>query len=1150
MSAPLSAFAPAPAILPPSAMPEGGFVDAFGGRYYRIADVDALPPFFITLASASSCWAFLTSNGALTAGREEAEKCLFAYQSVDRLYDQPGHAGPLTVFRVTRSDATTSWQPFAPRGQRDPRVRRHLYKSIEGDRVWFEETNEHLQLCFRYGWSTAAQHGLVRTCELENLGSTPVVVSLLDGLLNLQPSGIPRRLQDTSSCLADAYKTAELLADSTLAVYALSSGIVDRPVALESLRASIVWSGGLDRPRILLSPAQLRDWLADAPAADARSCRGVRSHYLLATTLQLAPAARRTWFFVADTDLDQAEVARRHATLAGGLDHAAIRGAIDATTRALRALVAQADGVQCGGDEAATAHHFANVLFNIMRGGTFADGHALPGADFARHVARHNRAAAARHAAFLDALPAEIPRADLLARVTPLGDPDLLRLATEYLPLTFSRRHGDPSRPWNRFRIQLHGDDGRTRYAYEGNWRDIFQNWEALCLSYPDFLDAVVARFLSASTADGYNPYRVTQAGIDWEVPDPEDPWASIGYWGDHQVVYLQRLLEWADRYQPGGLLAAPRAPRFAYADVPYRIAGYDALRRNPKETIEFRRDLHHAIEQREREAGADARLLTDAIGRVRHASLVEKLLVLLLTRATNFVPGGGIWMNTQRPEWNDANNALVGHGVSVVTLGYLRRMLDHVEKRILPRLGSAPVDVAGHVATLLGEALEAFAAHRPLLDQPAIDDGARRRLLDALAGAGSRYRDRVYHEGLGAPVPLSVARLAEFCALFRRFADHTLAANRRPDGLYHAYNLLEFANHPPALRLHRLDAMLEGQVSILSSGLLAPAEALSLLRALRQSPLYRADQHSYLLYPDRELPGFLGRNVIPAPLARDSALLTQLLDAGDTRLIVRDAAGLHRFNADLVNADALEARLAELAADSRWTALVAADSGAVRAAYEEVFRHHAFTGRSGTMFGYEGLGCIYWHMVAKLLLAVQENFLAARAAGAPEAGPLAEAYDDVRAGLGYHKTPAVWGAFPTDPYSHTPGHSGAQQPGMTGQVKEEVLTRWGELGVTVERGCIRFDPALLGESDFTSGPEAAQPGLGVGALGFTLCGVPVVYRRTDGPASITVQSADGSRRTIEGLALDAALSTQLLARRGELLQLDVALGKNYQPRA
>ena len=32
--------------------------------------------------------------------------------------------------------------------------------------------------------------------------------------------------------------------------------------------------------------------------------------------------------------------------------------------------------------------------------------------------------------------------------------------------------------------------------------------------------------------------------------------------------------------------------------------------------------------------------------------------------------------MNTQRPEWNDANNALVGKGLSVVTLCYLRRFI------------------------------------------------------------------------------------------------------------------------------------------------------------------------------------------------------------------------------------------------------------------------------------------------------------------------------------------------------------------------------------------------------------------------------------------------------------------------------------------
>lgn len=60
-----------------------------------------------------------------------------------------------------------------------------------------------------------------------------------------------------------------------------------------------------------------------------------------------------------------------------------------------------------------------------------------------------------------------------------------------------------------------------------------------------------------------------------------------------------------------------------------------------------------------------------------------------MLVRLTHFIPGGGIWMNTQRPEWNDANNALVGYGVSVVTLAYLRRLLRHVQDALLPALAT-----------------------------------------------------------------------------------------------------------------------------------------------------------------------------------------------------------------------------------------------------------------------------------------------------------------------------------------------------------------------------------------------------------------------------------------------------------------------------
>ncbi len=240
--------------------------------------------------------------------------------------------------------------------------------------------------------------------------------------------------------------------------------------------------------------------------------------------------------------------------------------------------------------------------------------------------------------------------------------------------MTFSRRHGDPSRPWTKFSINLKKPDGSRRLDYQGNWRDIFQNWEPLAWSYPEFVEGMISVFVNATTADGYNPYRVTRDGIEWEAPSPEDPWANIGYWSDHQIIYLQKLLEISARFHPGRLEALLEQPIFSHANVPYRIKPSAALVRDWYDTITFDRHLDGAIAEAVRALGTDGKLMRRSNGTVVHVTLAEKLLILLLAKLGNFVPEGGIWMNTQRPEWNDANNALVGKGVSVVTLCYLRR--------------------------------------------------------------------------------------------------------------------------------------------------------------------------------------------------------------------------------------------------------------------------------------------------------------------------------------------------------------------------------------------------------------------------------------------------------------------------------------------
>ncbi|MBI2511959.1 MAG: hypothetical protein HYV96_08270 [Opitutae bacterium] len=1152
---PASRISPRPA--PSNATPTGSLVDIFGGRYHRIAHSDRLAPFFMNVVSSSDLWLFVASNGGLTAGRSDAEQSLFPYQTVDRIYDSAGVSGPVTALWVATARGLVLWRPFAPATAAGAAVTRTLYKSVEGDRLWFEETNTELGLVFRYGWSSAENHGLLRRCELENLTGEQISVRLVDGLRNILPSGVSLRLQNVSSCLTDAYKTAEFFPESNLGVFSLAAAIVDRAIALESLRASIVWSDGLPKPTVLLSDAQLGAFLEGGALTPESHRRGVRCSYLLASEFIVPAKTTTRWMFGADIGLTQSDVAARRALARSGQLRAAAVADADASTAKLRQLVAAADGFQRGADDTTTTHHFTNVLFNIMRGGVFAEGHAIPTGDFAAVVARRNRAAAQRHAALLASLPATLTRAELLAHARATGDADLARLAEEYLPLTFSRRHGDPSRPWNKFKIRVRDEKGQRVLAHEGNWRDIFQNWEALCVSYPEFIDSAVAKFLSASTADGYNPYRVTHTGIDWETPDHEDPWASIGYWGDHQVIYLQKLLEWSGRYHPGRLHAALREARYAYANVPYRLANYADTRRDPRVTIQFESEKHRAIVAREAEAGTDARLIAGADGRVLHVNLTEKLLLLALTRMTNFVAGGGIWMNTQRPEWNDANNALVGYGVSFVTLAYLRRMLAHVQGELLSALGSESVAISSRVLDLLRGVHAALDAHRAMLASPAIAPAQRRSLLDALATAGSDYREAVYRSGFGAAQSVTPQQLAATLALALEFVDHTLRNGLRADGLYQSYSRLEFTESPAGLEVHELYPMLEGQVAVLSSGLLAPAEVVRLLRVLRDSPLHRADQRSYLLYPDRQLAGFLARNTIPPEAVASSPLLNALLAAGDDRVVVRDAVGAHRFQADLANADALRERLAQLAREPRWSELVRAHGAAAEEVYEQVFHHRAFTGRSGSMFGYEGLGCIYWHMVAKLLLAVQENLVAAEAQHAPEASALRECYYEIRAGLGFNKTPAEYGAFPTDPYSHTPGHSGAQQPGMTGQVKEEVLTRWGELGVRVEGGALAFRPTFLRAAEFTVAPATLRVPAGDGreqsvaiparALAFTFCGVPVIYQLTRGAARVRWTDAADAHE-LAGTALDAAASAALFARTGRVTRIEVELGDEFRP--
>src|SRR5260370_38232862 len=93
-------------------------------------------------------------------------------------------------------------------------------------------------------------------------------------------------------------------------------------------------------------------------------------------------------------------------------------------------------------------------------------------------------------------------------------------------------------------------------------------------------------------------------------------------------------------------------------------------------------------------------------------------------------------------------------------------------------------------------------------------------------------------------------------------------------------------------IKIRRLYEMLEGQVAVLSSGALSAQDSVTLLDSLRESKLYRPDQNSYILYPDRKLPRFLEKNNIPTAAFENSRFMAELLQRVDQRLLVKDVIG------------------------------------------------------------------------------------------------------------------------------------------------------------------------------------------------------------------------------------------------------------------
>ena len=907
--------------------------------YYKISNSNEMRPFFISLVSDSNHWMFISSNGGLTAGRKDCDNALFPYYTDDKITESSEITGSKTLLQIQSGNKTFLWEPFSNKYEGVYKIKRNLYKNTFGNKIIFEEINTDLELTFRYQWNSSDQFGFVKKSKLINNSNKPKTVTVLDGIQNILPYHVKADLQNASSNLVDAYKKCELEANVGLGIYALSAVIVDKAEPSEALKANIAWSTGLENPLYLISSLQIDSFRKGEQIYQEVDIKAEKGAYFISAQLTLKPESVKSWMIVADVNKSITAVNQisKIVTTEKNISER-IQKNIELGTKNLVALNGTSDGLQLTADKLRNTRHFSNTLFNIMRGGIFDNNYQIEKQDFVKYIANANKKVLKKKEELLQQLP-ELFTLNYLKEIAEKNeDKNFKRLCFEYMPLKFSRRHGDPSRPWNKFSINTKNEnDGSKILDYEGNWRDIFQNWEALAYSYPEFIESMIHKFLNATTFDGYNPYRVTKGGFDWETIEPDDPWSYIGYWGDHQIIYLLKFLEFIENHNPNKLTSYFDKELFVYANVPYKIKSYSDILANPKDTIEFDEESDERIHQKRSELGADGALLRDENFFIYKVNFIEKLLATVLAKMSNFIPEGGIWMNTQRPEWNDANNALVGNGVSMVTLYYLRRFLTFF-KKITSSINIEEVEISEELALFFNEVVTTFNKHQNILSGK-VSNKDRKSVLDGLGNAGSNYRTTIYDNGFtSVKAKITKNELLQFIELSNKYLDHTIDANRRADNLYHAYNLMTIENDSE-VSISYLPEMLEGQVAVLSSGHISAKESLKLLDGLKASALFREDQYSYILYPNKKLPRFTDKNNIDNKKVNQSELLKQLIKDGNRQIIEKDVLGNYHFNGNFNNANSLKDALSQLP-EEQYQSLIEKDTALLLDIFEDIFDH------------------------------------------------------------------------------------------------------------------------------------------------------------------------------------------------------------------
>ena len=150
---------------------------------YKIENVDEMSPFLMSITSSDNHWMFISSNGALTAGREKADHALFPYITDNVIHHSLDTAGPSTKIDLKIAEKNITWRPFDL--NKNKGAFRNLYKDAIGDTVLSEENSLPFELNFKRQWFTSKEFGFIMRISIQNFSNKIVSMKIKDGLKNI-----------------------------------------------------------------------------------------------------------------------------------------------------------------------------------------------------------------------------------------------------------------------------------------------------------------------------------------------------------------------------------------------------------------------------------------------------------------------------------------------------------------------------------------------------------------------------------------------------------------------------------------------------------------------------------------------------------------------------------------------------------------------------------------------------------------------------------------------------------------------------------------------------------------------------------------------------------------------------------------------------